>query len=147
MPQTEITVILSVVVFGYTIIRSKKMIGDDMSKTAKIINEDKLVKAVEVGFKMAKLQRFWFATFIQPIKVKAVYLFLVEVNQITPLPDDKLDGANTSVWRYGFTKHRSIMTHWSAALAHQVFNENSYVFNWKPTWLLGLLFCILFYQW
>ncbi|PTP76395.1 DUF5062 domain-containing protein, partial [Vibrio splendidus] len=28
-----------------------------MSKTAKIINEDKLVKkAVEVGFKMAKLQ-------------------------------------------------------------------------------------------
>ena len=30
-----------------------------MSKTAKIINEDKLVKkAVEVGFKMAKATRF-----------------------------------------------------------------------------------------
>ncbi|MFS1497887.1 DUF5062 family protein [Vibrio splendidus] len=66
-----------------------------MSKTAKIINEDKLVKkAVEVGFKMAKLQGFDLPHSSQPIKVKAVYLFLVEVNQITPLPDDKLDGAN-----------------------------------------------------
>ncbi|RPF23916.1 DUF5062 family protein [Vibrio crassostreae] len=66
-----------------------------MSKTAKIINEDKLVKkAVEVGFKMAKLQGFDLPNSSQPIKVKAVYLFLVEVNQITPLPDDKLDGAN-----------------------------------------------------
>ncbi|PTQ00736.1 DUF5062 family protein [Vibrio splendidus] len=66
-----------------------------MSKTAKIINEDKLVKkAVEVGFKMAKLQGFDLPHSSQPIKVKAVYLFLVEVNQITPLPESKLDGAN-----------------------------------------------------
>ncbi|MEZ9269158.1 DUF5062 family protein, partial [Vibrio splendidus] len=66
-----------------------------MSKTAKIINEDKLVKkAVEVGFKMAKLQGFDLPNSSQPIKVKAVYLFLVEVNQITPLPESKLDGAN-----------------------------------------------------
>ncbi|MFM2626110.1 DUF5062 family protein [Vibrio chagasii] len=66
-----------------------------MSKTAKIMNEDKLVKkALEVGFKMAKLQGFDLLNSSQPIKVKAVYLFLVEVNQITPLPDSKLDGAN-----------------------------------------------------
>ncbi|MCF7485467.1 DUF5062 family protein [Vibrio splendidus] len=66
-----------------------------MSKTAKIINEDKLVKkAVEVGFKMAKLQGFDLPHSSQPIKVKSVYLFLVEVNQITPLPESKLDGAN-----------------------------------------------------
>ncbi|MFA0709221.1 DUF5062 family protein, partial [Vibrio sp. 10N.222.48.A3] len=58
-----------------------------MSKTAKIINEDKLLKkALEVGSKMAKLQGFDLPHSSQPIKVKAVYLFLVGVNQITPLP-------------------------------------------------------------
>lgn len=66
-----------------------------MSKTAKILNEDKLVKkALEVGLKMAKMQGFDLPNTSQPVKTKAVYLFLVEVNQITPLPDDKLDGAN-----------------------------------------------------
>ncbi|MEZ8822747.1 DUF5062 family protein [Vibrio amylolyticus] len=66
-----------------------------MSKTAKILNEDKLVKkALDVGFKMAKLQGLNLPASSAPIKVKAVYLFLVEVNQITPLPDSKLDGAN-----------------------------------------------------
>ncbi|MGC9402360.1 MULTISPECIES: DUF5062 family protein [Vibrio] len=66
-----------------------------MSKTAKILNEDKLVKkALDVGFKMAKLQGLNLPSSSQPIKIKAVYLFLVEVNQITPLPADKLDGAN-----------------------------------------------------
>ncbi|OIQ25574.1 DUF5062 family protein [uncultured Vibrio sp.] len=66
-----------------------------MSKTAKILNEDKLVKkALDVGFKMAKLQGLNLPTSPAPTKVKAVYLFLVEVNQITPLPDSKLDGAN-----------------------------------------------------
>ncbi|MFA0502655.1 DUF5062 family protein, partial [Vibrio sp. 10N.222.46.A1] len=53
-----------------------------MSKTAKIINEDKLLKkALEVGSKMAKLQGFDLPHSSQPIKVKAVYLFLVGVNQ------------------------------------------------------------------
>ncbi|MDN3612420.1 DUF5062 family protein [Vibrio ostreicida] len=66
-----------------------------MSKTTKILNEDKLVKkALEVGLKMAKLQGFELPSTSQPIKIKAVYLFLVEVNQITPLPEDKLDGSN-----------------------------------------------------
>ncbi|PMH44668.1 DUF5062 domain-containing protein [Vibrio sp. 10N.286.49.B3] len=66
-----------------------------MSKTAKILNEDKLVKkAVEVGLKMAKLQGFDLSSTSQPTTIKAVYLFLVEVNQITPLPAGKLDGAN-----------------------------------------------------
>ncbi|CAM2777041.1 DUF5062 family protein [Vibrio rarus] len=66
-----------------------------MSKTAKIHNEDKLVKkAIEVGFKLAKLQGLELPTATQPLKVQAVYLFLVEVNQIPPLPEDKLDGPN-----------------------------------------------------
>lgn len=66
-----------------------------MSKTAKLANEDKLVKkALEVGMKMAKMQGFDLPTSPQPVKVKAIYLFLVEVNQITPLPESKLDGAN-----------------------------------------------------
>ncbi|MDN3613365.1 MAG: DUF5062 family protein [Vibrio gallaecicus] len=66
-----------------------------MSKTTKLHNEDKLVKkALEVGLKMAKMQGLNLPTTPQPLKTKAVYLFLVEVNQITPLPDEKLDGAN-----------------------------------------------------
>ncbi|GAL09983.1 hypothetical protein JCM19233_960 [Vibrio astriarenae] len=66
-----------------------------MSKVSKIPNEDKLVKkALEVGFKMAKMQGIELPASSQPIKIKAVYLFLVEVNQITPLPESKLDGAN-----------------------------------------------------
>ncbi|NOH99188.1 DUF5062 family protein [Vibrio sp. 99-70-13A1] len=66
-----------------------------MSKTTKLHNEDKLVKkALEVGLKMAKMQGLDLPTTPQPLKTKAVYLFLVEVNQITPLPDDKLDGVN-----------------------------------------------------
>ncbi|MCB5360660.1 DUF5062 family protein [Vibrio lentus] len=82
-----------------------------MSKTAKIINEDKLVKkAVEVGFKMAKLQGFDLPHSSQPIKVKAVYLFLVEVNQITPLPDDKLDGANIKK-RLALWIHKALPDH------------------------------------
>ncbi|WP_317917955.1 DUF5062 family protein [Vibrio sp. MACH09] len=68
-----------------------------MSKTTKIMNEDKLFKkALEVGSKMAKMQGFQLfddAT-AQPIKAKALYLFLVEVKQITPLPADKTDGKN-----------------------------------------------------
>ncbi|MBM7035358.1 hypothetical protein ST37_00260 [Vibrio sp. qd031] len=66
-----------------------------MSKTTKLHNEDKLVKkALEVGLKMATMQGFKLPTSPQPTKVKAVYLFLVEVNQITPLPAEKEDGAN-----------------------------------------------------
>lgn len=66
-----------------------------MSKTAKLYNEDKLLKkALEVGLKMAKMQGFELPTTPAPTKIKAVYLFLVEVNQITPLPKDKLDGAH-----------------------------------------------------
>ncbi|OBT08567.1 DUF5062 domain-containing protein [Vibrio sp. UCD-FRSSP16_10] len=66
-----------------------------MSKTAKIHNEDKLVKkAIEVGFKMAKLQGFDLPSSTQPLKVQSVYLFLVGVNQITPLPENKQDGPN-----------------------------------------------------
>lgn len=66
-----------------------------MSKTTKLLNEDKLVKkALEVGLKMAKLQGLDLPSSSQPIKTKAVYLFLVEVNQITPLPESKMDGAN-----------------------------------------------------
>ncbi len=63
------------------------------SKPRRSDNEEQLVKkALEVGFKMAKLQGFDLPH--QPIKIKSVYLFLVEVNQITPLPESKLDGAN-----------------------------------------------------
>lgn len=66
-----------------------------MSKTVKLHNEEKLVKkAVEVGLKMAKMQGFDLPTSPQPTKIKAVYLFLVGVNQIPPLPEDKMDGAN-----------------------------------------------------
>ncbi len=66
-----------------------------MSKTVKLHNEDKLVKkAVEVVLKMAKMQGFDLPTSPQPTKIKAVYLFLVGVNQIPPLPEDKMDGAN-----------------------------------------------------
>ncbi|MDR9829011.1 DUF5062 family protein [Vibrio sp. FNV 38] len=66
-----------------------------MSKTSKLHNEDKLVKkALEVGMKIAKMQGFELPETDQPTKTKAVYLFLVEVNQITPLPADKLDGPN-----------------------------------------------------
>ncbi len=66
-----------------------------MSKTAKIHNEDKLLKkALEIGCKMAKMQGFELPQTPHSTLVKAVYLFLVEVKQITPLPADKLDGAN-----------------------------------------------------
>ncbi|MDV7103666.1 DUF5062 family protein [Vibrio sp. TH_r3] len=68
-----------------------------MSKTSKIINEDKLLKkALEVGSKMAKMQGYelFNQSSSAQIKTKALYLFLVEVRQITPLPDDKLDGKN-----------------------------------------------------
>ncbi|CAM4017712.1 MULTISPECIES: DUF5062 family protein [Vibrio] len=66
-----------------------------MSKTAKIHNEDKLVKkAIEVGFKMAKMQGFDLPSSTQPLKVQSVYLFLVGVKQIAPLPEDKQDGPN-----------------------------------------------------
>ncbi|WCE29342.1 DUF5062 family protein [Vibrio sp. SCSIO 43137] len=68
-----------------------------MSKTSKILNEDKLLKkALAVGGQMAKMQGFelFDKNTAMPVKAKALYLFLVEVNQITPLPADKLDGAN-----------------------------------------------------
>jgi hypothetical protein len=66
-----------------------------MSKTAKLLNEDKLVKkALEVGSKMAKMQGLDLPNTAQPIRIKAIYLFLVEVKQIVPLPEDKMDGAN-----------------------------------------------------
>lgn len=66
-----------------------------MSKTAKLENEDKLVKkALEIGVKMAKMQGFDLPQSPQPVKVKAVYLFLVDAKQITPLPESKLDGVN-----------------------------------------------------
>ena len=66
-----------------------------MSKSSKLHNEDKLVKkALEVGEKMAKMQGFDLPKSPQPVRVKAVYLFLVDAKQITPLPDSKLDGAN-----------------------------------------------------
>ncbi len=64
-----------------------------MSKTTKLRNEDKLVKkALEVGCKMAKMQGFDLPMSPPPLKTEAVYLFLVGVNQIAPLPEDKLDG-------------------------------------------------------
>ncbi|GEA60564.1 DUF5062 family protein [Vibrio comitans] len=66
-----------------------------MSKTAKIHNEDKLVKkAIDVGMKMAKMQGIDLPSSTGPLKAQGVYLFLVGVNQITPLPDNKLDGPN-----------------------------------------------------
>jgi hypothetical protein len=66
-----------------------------MSKTTKLANEDKLVKkALEIGVKMAKMQGFELPTAPQPLRVKAVYLFLVDAKQITPLPESKLDGAS-----------------------------------------------------
>ena len=66
-----------------------------MSKSSKLHNEDKLVKkALEIGEKMAKMQGFDLPKSPQPVRVKAVYLFLVDAKQITPLPDNKLDGAN-----------------------------------------------------
>ncbi|RQW62768.1 DUF5062 family protein [Vibrio viridaestus] len=66
-----------------------------MSKTIKIKNEEKLVKkALEVGIKLAKMQGFDIPSNSQAVQAKAVYLFLVEAKQITPLPADKLDGAS-----------------------------------------------------
>lgn len=66
-----------------------------MSKVTKMRNEDKLVKkALEVGSKLAKMQGFELPQHSQPTLAKAVYLFLVEAKQITPLPADKLDGVN-----------------------------------------------------
>lgn len=50
-----------------------------MSKTAKLQNEDKLVKkALEIGGKMAKMQGFDLPSNPQPVRVKAIYLFLVD---------------------------------------------------------------------
>ncbi|CAH8194360.1 DUF5062 family protein [Vibrio aestuarianus] len=64
-----------------------------MSQKSMLKNEDKLVKkALEIGGKMATLQGFNLPQSPQP--VKAIYLFLVDAKQITPLPDSKLDGAN-----------------------------------------------------
>lgn len=71
--------------------------GLPMSKTVKINNEDKLFKkALEVGSQIAKMQgyKLFDKNTSQPNKVMAVYLFLVEVRQITPLPADKTDGKN-----------------------------------------------------
>ncbi len=68
-----------------------------MSKTTKITNEDKLFKkALEVGSRMAEMQGYQLNTpnTSQAVKAKAIYLFLVEVNQITPLPEDKTDSKN-----------------------------------------------------
>ncbi|OEE80212.1 DUF5062 family protein [Vibrio genomosp. F6] len=66
-----------------------------MSKSSKLRNEDKLVKkALDIGGKMAKMQGFNLPQSPQPDRVKAIYLFLVDAKQITPLPDGKLDGAN-----------------------------------------------------
>ncbi len=66
-----------------------------MSKSSKLHNEDKLVKkALEIGGKMAKLQGFDLPQSPQPLRVKAIYLFLVDAKQITPLPESKLDGAS-----------------------------------------------------
>ncbi|GLT19198.1 DUF5062 domain-containing protein [Vibrio zhanjiangensis] len=66
-----------------------------MSKKSKLHNEDKLVKkALEIGGKMAKMQGFDLPQSPQPLKVKAIYLFLVDAKQITPLPENKLDGTS-----------------------------------------------------
>lgn len=68
-----------------------------MSKTAKLENEDKLFKkALEVGCKMAAMQGYPIhdPSASQSMKARALYLFLVEVRQIVPLPADKLDGQN-----------------------------------------------------
>ncbi|MBD1564797.1 DUF5062 family protein [Vibrio sp. SA48] len=66
-----------------------------MSQKSMLKNEDKLVKkALEIGGKMAMLQGFNLPQSPQPVRVKAIYLFLVDAKQITPLPDNKLDGAN-----------------------------------------------------
>ncbi|SHO54569.1 DUF5062 family protein [Vibrio quintilis] len=66
-----------------------------MAKTAKIKNEDKLFKkALEVGCKMAEMQGYQLTSdnASQATKAKALYVFLVKVRQITPLPADKSDG-------------------------------------------------------
>jgi hypothetical protein len=68
-----------------------------MSKTAKLKNEDKLFKkALEVGCKMAAMQGYPIhaPSASQSMKARALYLFLVEVRQIVPLPEDKVDGQN-----------------------------------------------------
>jgi hypothetical protein len=68
-----------------------------MSKVHKIENEDKLFKkALEIGTKMAAMQGYELTTkgASHSIKARALYLFLVKVNQIVPLPEDKTDGQN-----------------------------------------------------
>ncbi|MBY6196255.1 DUF5062 family protein [Vibrio hangzhouensis] len=68
-----------------------------MSKTVKIHNEEKLFKkALEVGCKMAEMQGYPIhdQSATPATKARALYLFLVEVRQIVPLPEDKLDGQN-----------------------------------------------------
>lgn len=66
-----------------------------MSKTTKLQNEDKLFKkAMDVGTKLAEMQGFKLndPSMSQSVKAKAIYLFLVDAKQITPLPADKQEG-------------------------------------------------------
>lgn len=77
-----------------------------MSKTTKIRNEEKLFKkALEVGCKMAEMQGYQLSRGASPsVVAQALYLFLVKVRQIAPLPADKADGKNIkkrlALWIY-----------------------------------------------
>ena len=78
-----------------------------MAKTNKIQNEDKLFKrALQIGSKMAEMQGYKLTeeSASLSVKTKALYLFLVQVRQIAPLPEDKQDGQSLkkriALWMY-----------------------------------------------
>ncbi len=78
-----------------------------MAKTTKVKNEDKLFKrALQVGSKMAEMQGYKLTedNASPSLKAKALYLFLVKVRQIAPLPEDKQDGQSIkkriALWLY-----------------------------------------------
>lgn len=66
-------------------------------------NENKLLKlAVELGLNFAKKEKYKVDPRLsEKDKAEAVYNMLVTYKQITPLPEDKLDGPNM--------KHRLVM--------------------------------------
>ncbi|KAB2826047.1 DUF5062 family protein [Aliivibrio finisterrensis] len=60
-------------------------------------DEDKLFKkALELGCKLSEMQGYHIVdkSLPQPVIAKAVYLFLVQVRLLSPLPLDKTNGPN-----------------------------------------------------
>ncbi len=73
-------------------------------------------KALKVGCKLAEMQGYPLTdkNQPQPVVAKALYLFLVKVRQITPLPLDKTNGPNIkrrlAIWMKGNLKKANSQT-------------------------------------